>query len=86
MVKAVTLEFFSIKQFFIIDIHAKLGTPNLPQVFYKTKMEEIPIFRFLIKSRTNKHFYNSRNSNDIDMKTGPVSKLDKRNTSKFKQP
>ena len=37
-------------------------------------------FQFLVKSLINKDCQNSETSNDIDMKLGPVAKLDKRNT------
>ena len=47
------------------------------------------ISNFLISGQCliNKNFSNSRNSSDIDIKVGPVTKLDKRNeaTSKFKK-
>ena len=33
----------------------------------------------------NKHCHNSRTSNNIDMKLGPVTKLDKRNTATSKK-
>ena len=36
-----------------------------------------PISRFLVKSLINKDCQNSETSNDIDMKLGPVAKLDK---------
>ena len=47
------------------------------------------ISNFLISGQCliNKNFSNSRNSSDIDIKVGPVTKLDKRNeaTSKLKK-
>ena len=47
------------------------------------------ISNFLISGQCliNKNFSNSRTSSDIDIKVGPVTKLDKRNeaTSKFKK-
>ena len=42
------------------------------------------ISRFLVKSLTNRKCHNSRTSNDIDVKLGPVTKIDKRNTATSK--
>ena len=36
-------------------------------------------FRISVQSLIKENFHNSRTSNDIDMKLGPVTKLDKRN-------
>ena len=43
-----------------------------------------PNLQLLDKSCRNKHVRNSRTSNYIDMKLGPVTKLDERNTSSKK--
>ena len=50
------------------------------QILDKTKTVAFPIFGFLVNS-SQKSCLNSRTSNDIDMKLGPVTKLDKRNTA-----
>ena len=38
-------------------------------------------FRISGQSSINKNFHNSRTNQDIDMKIGPVTKLDKRNNN-----
>ena len=43
-------------------------------------MAVFAIFGFLINP-LQKNCHNSRTSNDIDMKLGPVTKLDKKNTA-----
>ena len=45
----------------------------------KTQAVLFPIFRFLVNP-LQKSCHNSKISNDIDMKLGPVTKLDKSNT------
>ena len=42
-------------------------------------------FRFSGESLVHKNYHNSRPSYDIDMKLGPVAKLDKRNTTTSKK-
>ena len=44
-----------------------------------------PNLQILDKSCRNKHVRNSRTSNYIDMKLGPVTKLDERNTTSSKK-
>ena len=50
----------------------------------KTQRGVFPLFGFLVQFLKNKNCHNSRTSNDIDMKLGPVTKLDKRNTTASK--
>ena len=63
-VKAVALAFCTIQNHFIRDIRAKFGIYNSPQ---SSDTEQ------------NSDGYNSRTSDDIDMKLGSVTKLNKRN-------
>ena len=50
----------------------------------KPQTGEIPISGFLFKSLINKNYDNSRNRCDIDMKLGPITKLDKTTSKKLK--
>ena len=61
----------------------KFGIPNSLQSPYIGQNSGESIFEFQIfgQSLTNKNCDNSRTSNDIDMKLGPVTKCDKRNTT-----
>ena len=52
--------------------------PSL-QILGKTQTGVIPNSRFLVKSLVKENCHNSKPSDDIDMKLGPVSKLYKRN-------
>ena len=70
MIKAVTLVFSKIQQLSVRDIRAKFG------IF--TSLESLDIGHSSDKGISN--FRNSRTSNDIDMKLGPVTKRNKRNT------
>ena len=54
------------------------------QVFEKNSDKGIPISEFLVKFFLNKNCQNSRASNDVDMKLGPVNKLNKRKTATLK--
>ena len=85
--KAVTLEFCSIQQHSISDICAKLGIHNLPQspVIGKNSDGGISHFRISGQSLIKENCHNSRTSDDIDMKFGPVTKLDKRNKTTSKK-
>ena len=49
------------------------------EVLKKTQAGLFPSSGFLVKSIINKNCHNSRTSNDIDTKLGPVTKLDERN-------
>ena len=65
----------------IRDICANLGIPNLPQSpdIGQNSDRSISDFRFSGLSLIKLNCHNSRTRNDIDMKLGPVTKLDKRN-------
>ena len=62
------------------DIFGKFGISNLPQSpdIGKTQTEVSPISRFLVNPY-------ERTSNDIDMKLGPVAKLNKINKTTSKK-
>ena len=83
-VKAVTLAFsiFSIQLHFIRDIRAKFGVPNSPQSpdIQQNSNGDICHFRIFGQSFIKENCHNSRTGTDIDMKLGPVTKFDKRNT------
>ena len=55
------------------------------QILDKTQSGIFLISEFLLKSLINKNCHNSRTSNDIDMKLGPVTKLDRKNMGTPKQ-
>ena len=82
-VKAVTLAFCSIQWIFIRDIRAKFGIPNLSQSSDIGQNSDGGFSDFLIsgQSLTNANCHHSGTSNDIDMKLGPVTKLDKNNVT-----
>ena len=61
-----------------------LTYPSL-QTLFKAQTGVFPIFGYLVKSLVNKNCNNSRNSDDIDVKLGPATKLDKRNTTTSKK-
>ena len=86
-VRAVTLEFGSIQQYFIEDIRAKFGIHNLSQSPDTGQNSDggISDFRISAQSLIKENCYNSKTSDDIDIKLGPVTKLNKRNkrTSKI---
>ena len=87
MVKAVTLPFCNIQQHFIKNVRAKFG------IFYWSQSPDIgqnsngciSDFRISDQSLIKRNCYNSRTSDDIDMKLGPVTKLDKRNKMTSKE-
>ena len=66
---------------FIRDIRTKFGIPNLPQSpdIWQISDGGISDFRISGQSLIKENCHNSRTSDDIDMKLGPVIKLDKRN-------
>ena len=68
--------------YFIRNTCAKFGIPNLPQSpdIGQNWYGDISNFRISGQSFKNENCRNSRTSHDIDMKLGPVTKLDKRNT------
>ena len=86
-VKAVTLVFCSIQQLYIRDIRGKFGIPKLAPVsrFCENLEGGITDFRISGQSVINENGHSSRTSHDIDMKLGPISKLDKRNTANLKK-
>ena len=87
MVKAVTLVFYSIQQYFIRYIRAEFGIPNLaksPDNWQKLD-KGISDFRISAKFFINENCHNSRTSHDIGIKLGPVTKLDKTNTATLKK-
>ena len=65
---------------------AKFGIPYSLQSPYigQNLGEGISEFQISGQSLMNKNCHNSRSSNDIDMKLGPVTKLDKKNTTTSK--
>ena len=73
--------FCSIQNHFIRDIHAKFGIPNLPQSpdIDQNPDGGISDFRISGQSLIKENYHNSRTSDEIDMKLGPVTQLDKRN-------
>ena len=86
-VKAVTLAFWSKQQNFNRDVRAKFGIPNLTQSPDTGQNSDGDISNFQISGqfliKGNCHY--SRASDDIEMKLGPVTKLDKRNKKKKHQ-
>ena len=86
-VKAVTMAFSSIQQHSIRDIRAKFGIHNLPQSPDIGKISDVCIsdFRISGQSLMKENCHNSRTSDDIDMKLGPVTKIDKRNKTTSKK-
>ena len=87
MVKAVTLEFCSIHLNSIRDIHAKFGIYNSPQSpdIGQNSDGGISDFRISGESLIKENCHNSRTSDDIDMKLGPVTKHDNRNKTSLRK-
>ena len=81
MVKAVTLGFWVT---FYREVCAKFVIPNSPQSPVIGQNSDGRIFDFHISGQSliNKNCRNSRTSHGVDMKLGPVTKLDKRNWAK----
>ena len=86
-VKAVTLEFCSIRLNSIREIHPKFGIHNSSQSpdIGQTSDRGISNFEISGQSLIKENCHNSRTSDDIDMKLGPVTKLDKRNKTTSKK-
>ena len=80
-VKAASLAFCSIQLHLIRDVRAKFGIPYLLQSpdIGQNSGGGISDFRISGQSLIKENCHNSRTSDDIDMKLGPVTKLDKRN-------
>ena len=72
---------------FCRDISAKFGISNLLQSpdIWKNSDEGISDFRISGQSLIKVNCHNSRTSNDIEMKLGPLTKLDKRNKTTSKK-
>ena len=72
MVKAVT------HKHFIRDIRTSFGIPNSPDIGQNA---DLGISDFLTSGQSliKDNCHNSRSSDDIDRKLGPVTKLDKKN-------
>ena len=83
-VTALTLAFCSIQQHFIRDIPVKFGIPNLPQSpdIRENSDGHISDFRISGQSLIKE---NSRTNDGINMKHGPVTKIDKRNKTTSKK-
>ena len=75
--RAVTLEFCSIQQRFIRNIRAKISINNSSQSAdtRQNSYGGISDFRISGQSLIIKNCHNSRTSDDIDMKLGPVAQL-----------
>ena len=86
-VKAVTLVFCSVQQHFIRDICAKFGIPNFSQSLDNDQNSDGGICdcRVSGQSLIKENCHNSRNSHDIDMKLGPVTKTHKINKTPSKE-
>ena len=89
MLKGATLAYCSIQQLFIWDIRTTFGIPNLPlpQSLDIDQNSDGGISNFWISGQSfiNENCHNSRKSYDIDMKLGPVTKIDKRNMATSKK-
>ena len=84
-VKAETLAFCSIQLHLIRDVRAKFGIPYLPQSPDIGQNSDGGISDFQISSQSliKRNCHNSWTSDDIGMKLGPETKLDKRNERQF---
>ena len=60
--------------------------PNLVSPYFGQKSGgDISDFQISLHSPVNGNFHNSRTSDDINIKLGPVTKIDKRNTETSKK-
>ena len=86
-VKAVTLDFCSVQLNSIRDIHAKFGIHNLLQSpdIGQNSDGGISDFQISGQSLIKENCHNSRTSDDIDKKLGPLIKLDKGNKTTSKK-
>ena len=77
----------SIKLLFIRKIPTKYGINNLAKSPDIEQCSDgvIPDFQISGQSLINKTFHNSKTSHNIDMKLGPVTKLDEKNPKTYKQ-
>ena len=87
MVNPVTLEFCNIQQHSIRDIRSTFGVHNSHQSpdIGQNSDERIFNFQISIQSLIKENCHNSRTSDAIDMKLGPVTKLDKKNKTLSKK-
>lgn len=78
-VEALSLLLCQIK--FIKDTMLNLVSINSPNIwiFFKIQTEVLSVSEFLVKSFMNINCYKSKTSHDIDLKPGPLSKLEERN-------
>ena len=86
-VKAVTVTFCSPQYHFIRDICARFDISNSsqsPDIWWNSD-GGISYFQISGQSFINKNCHNSRISHDNDIKLGPVTKLDTRNTKTSKK-
>ena len=85
-IKAVSLKFCSIQQRFTREVLTKFDIPNSPQSPDIGQNSDgcIADFRISGQSLIKGNCHNSRISNDIDIKIGPVAKFDKRNKTILK--
>ena len=81
MVKAVTMAFCGIQWHFLREARAKFGIPNLSQSPDTGHNSDSGIsdFRVSGQSLIKGNCHNSGTSDNIDMKLGPVTKLNKGN-------
>ena len=81
------LVFCSIQYLSIRDIPAKFGIPNLPHStgFGRHSYRGLSNFQISSLSSVNKNWHDTRISNDVNMKLGPMTKLGKRNTAMSKK-
>ena len=87
MVKTVTLAFCRIQLHFIRDIHPKFGILHFPQSLDIAKHFDggFSNFRISIESLIKRNCHNSRTSDDIDIKLGSATKLDKKKERKSRK-
>ena len=80
-VKAVPLAFWRIQKHFIRKICVNFGIPNSPQSPDIRQNSDWGIcdIRISCQSLKKENWHNCRTSDDIDMKLGPVTKIDKKN-------
>ena len=82
-----TLEFCSIQSHSIRDIRTKFGIHNSPQSPDIGQNSDRGISDFWISGQSliKENCHNSRTSGDIDIKLGPVTRLDRRNKTTSKK-
>ena len=86
-VKAVTLLSCRIQQHFIRDVPANFGILYSPQSSVTGQNSDRGISDFQISGQSliKQNGHNSRASDDIDMKLGPVTKIDKKSKQRQKK-